>query len=384
MQSTKSIKDGQPIVFLFIQGLHHLYHMVSIPFECAKIIQNHPIQIVSVTQEHTKILEEFSKKYPNHKCEIITLPLPLRYRFFNYKNKSHPSLGDSYRKVKPLLKKAGAIISTSHPTPGILRKMGILKPIMIYIEHGCGNQKYSFEAGLGQYDFLLLFGKNNQTRLAEENVAEPEKTNIIGYPKFDSEVSIKDLRRKLFNQDRKIVYYAPHWNPKLTSYKKWANKILDFFRNDENYNLIFAPHMLLKHWSYKYNYDLDYSSGDNIHIDFGSRLSVDTSYIQLADYYIGDVSSLIYEWMGIRPRPAIFLNAHDVNWQNNKDYVHWEYGPVIDDIKKLPGALKKATESHWLELQAERIKGYMDINEQSSSRRAAFAILNRLESLKKF
>lgn len=383
MELTKSIEDGQPIVFLFLQGLHHLFHMASIPFECAQIIKNHPIQIVSVTEEHTKILMEFSKKYPNNACEIITLSLPFRFRFFNYKKKSFPSSYDSYRKIKPLLKKAGAIIGTSHPTAGILNKMGISKPIMIYIDHGCGDRKYSFEPTLGQYDFLLISGRNTRNRLAEENVSRREKTSIIGYPKFDNPVVIKDLRKKLFRQDRKIVYYAPHWEPALTSYKKWGNTIIDFFKNDEKYNLIFAPHLLLKHWHHQYNYDVNFHSSDNICVDFGSRLSVDTSYVRIADYYIGDVSSLIYEWIGIRPRPAVFLNAHEINWRNNKDYRHWEYGPVIDDIEKLPGALKNAKQSRWLKLQAERINEYMDISEQSASKRAAFAIMSRLKSLTK-
>ena len=216
-------------------------------------------------------------------------------------------------------------------------------------------------------------------RLAEENVANPKKTNIIGYPKFDNTIDIKDLGQKLFRHNRKIVYYAPHWEPTLASYKKYAHKIMEYFKNDDRYNLIFAPHTLLKHWSHKYNYNMDFHSSDNIHVDFGSRLSTDTSYVQLADYFIGDVSSLIYEWIGIRPRPAVFLNAHDVDWKNNIDYRHWEYGPVIDDIDNLLGAMEQAVQPHWLKLQAERVKEYMDTNEQSPSKRAALAIMNRLE-----
>jgi len=379
---TKSIKDGEQIVFLFIHGLHHLYHMVNVPFECSLKIKNHPILIISVSKEHTRILEEVSKKYPNNKCKIITLSLPLRYRFFNYKKKSHPSPMDTFRKIKPLIKRAGAIISTSHPTPRILRKMGITKPTMIYIDHGCGDRKYGFEASLGEYDYLLISGRNTQKRLAEENTADPEKTNIIGYPKFDITIDITDLRQKLFKEDRKIVYYAPHWEPALASYKKWAHKIMEYFKNNDRFNLIFAPHTLLKHWSHKYNYYVDYHSSANIHVDFGSRLSTDSSYIQLADYYIGDVSSLIYEWIGVRPRPAVFLNAHNVNWKNNKDYRHWEYGPVIDSVDNLSSVLEQAEQPKWLKLQAERIKEYMNINEESSSKRAALAILDRLEALK--
>ena len=379
MEMSKPIKDGEPIVFLFIHGLHHLYHMVTIPFECAQIIRNHPIIIISVSEEHTRKLEEVSNKYPNNKCEIITLSPPIRYRFLNYKKKSYVSPLDSFRKIKPLLKKAGAVISTSHPTPRILKKIGISKPIMIYIDHGCGDRKYSFEASLREYDYLLISGKNTQKRLAEENVANPEKTNIIGYPKFDNTIDIKDLGQKLFRHNRKIVYYAPHWEPTLASYKKYAHKIMEYFKNDDRYNLIFAPHTLLKHWSHKYNYNMDFHSSDNIHVDFGSRLSTDTSYVQLADYFIGDVSSLIYEWIGIRPRPAVFLNAHDVDWKNNIDYRHWEYGPVIDDIDNLLGAMEQAVQPHWLKLQAERVKEYMDTNEQSPSKRAALAIMNRLE-----
>ena len=57
------------------------------------------------------------------------------------------------------------------------------------------------------------------------------------------------------------------------------------------------------------------------------------TYMLAADIYLGDVSSQVYEFL-LEPRPCIFLNGHNVPWQDNPYYSHWTLGQVIDDVKK--------------------------------------------------
>ena len=83
------------------------------------------------------------------------------------------------------------------------------------------------------------------------------------------------------------------------------------------------------------------SRAPSITIDRGSRRSIDMSYTQAADVYIGDASSQVYEFI-TRPRPCIFLNFGRVDWQDNKAYAHWQLGQVIEQVDELGPALARA------------------------------------------
>ena len=91
---------------------------------------------------------------------------------------------------------------------------------------------------------------------------------------------------------------------------------------------------------------------------------------------MGDVSSMVYEWIAFKSRPCIFLNSHGVNWKNDVNYRFWNYGPVVTEIEELENKINEAeNNSSYLKLQEERIKEYMDLTEESSSVRAAKAII---------
>ena len=369
------------IVFLFLQGIHQIYHLAPIAMELGKTRNNPKIQLISCHSQHTSILKNIQKLYPGTNVEIITLPLPFRFRFLNFKKKAYPSPHDTMRFAKKYMKDAVAVVSTSHITPRLCRKLKITKPKFIYQYHGCGDRKYGFDPKFKEYDFMLLPGKYHQKRLIDENIMTPEKTKIIGWPKLDIPIQIQKIKNKIFSKNLPTVLYAPHWKPELTSYKIWGEKILRFFSNQTDFNLIFAPHIQLKHWQFAYKYKTDYENyrSENIHIDFGSEYSVNGTYLKIADIYIGDVSSIVYEWIALKPRPCVFLNAHGVNWKNNVNYRFWDYGPVVEKIENLENKIKEAVHSqNYLELQRKRIKEYMELTEESSSKRAAKAILEFL------
>jgi hypothetical protein len=107
--------------------------------------------------------------------------------------------------------------------------------------------------------------------------------------------------------------------------------------------LIFSPHPLVKHLSKKQEYDIedDETFFDNILIDHGSELCIDGTYNLMADVYIGDVSSMVTEWVKLMPRPCIFINAHDIDWLNNEDYYFWNHGLVVSDHERFPEFVTK-------------------------------------------
>ena len=79
--------------------------------------------------------------------------------------------------------------------------------------------------------------------------------------------------------------------------------------------MIFSPHPLVGHLSKKRGYEINEKdiAEDNILVDMGSNQCLDGTYTCIADIYIGDISSMVTEWVLQEPRPCIFINAHNVN-----------------------------------------------------------------------
>jgi len=370
------------IVFLYLYGLHHLYHTAMTAMALSSIKTDYEILCISCNDEHTKVLEKIKKNYPGNNVRIIQLKQPFRYKYLNFKKKTYPSVNKMMKFAKQYLLDVDCIITTSHGTPRMLKKNKIIKPKLIYKYHGCGDREYSFEPGLKNFDYMLLPGKYYQNRLIKEKIIEIEKTAIVGWPKFDF-LHQNQKPLKLFNNNNRVVLYAPHWEPKLSSYNLYSEYILQYFSEHKEMNLIFAPHVLIKHWKthLKYNINLGHYKQDNIIIDFGSNFSTDGTYINKSDVYIGDVSSMVYEFIALKNRPCLFLNAHHVKWENNINYRFWEFGPVVEQQKHFEQKLMESINSaNYLEIQKCRIGEYLDLNEKSSSIRAAEAIVGFLEN----
>ncbi len=58
------------------------------------------------------------------------------------------------------------------------------------------------------------------------------------------------------------------------------------------------------------------------------------SYTLRADIYLGDASSQVYEFL-VNPRPCLFLNSHEADWDKDPNYAHWHLGPVVASIEEL-------------------------------------------------
>jgi hypothetical protein len=121
-----------------------------------------------------------------------------------------------------------------------------------------------------------------------------------------------------------------------------------FFADNRDYNLIFAPHVVLfkRRWRHGARLPKGYDGCANILIDTGGLASTDMTYMRAADIYLGDASSQAYEFL-LDPRSCIFLNAHDVDWRNDPDYPHFSFGQVVDDARRGVGpALEVAISGH--------------------------------------
>ena len=140
---------------------------------------------------------------------------------------------------------------------------------------------------------------------------------IFYYNTFISILIYIFFELNLFNNDNPVFYFNPHWDMQLSSYLGWRDVVLDFFRKHTEYNLIFAPHPLVKHLSKikNYNTENENDGSENIIIDLESTKLNDGTYNALSDVYIGDVSSMVTEWINFKPNTTISYGVSEfVKW----------------------------------------------------------------------
>ena len=124
--------------------------------------------------------------------------------------------------------------------------------------------------------------------------------------------------------------------------------IIQYFQNNNQYNLIFSPHPLIKNYSSRNNIDIDFDKikSNNIIVDFYSNDTVDGSYLNVADVYIGDVSSMVTDFIIKKNKSCIFINSHNIDWQNNKSFEFWNCGKVINKLTEFDSTIDSALKSN--------------------------------------
>jgi hypothetical protein len=256
---------------------------------------------------------------------------------------------------------------------------------IVHTRHGAGDRAIGFDKASAGFDHVLVSGPKIRERLIAEAGVAPESITIVGYPKFD--LAPPRPATPMLDERRPIVLYNPHPSPHLSSWYEMGRRVLDWFAEHEDYQLIFAPHVMLFERPYVLTIDklrIDragrinerYLRAPNIHIDLGSRASTTMTYTQAADIYLGDVSSQIYEFL-LRPRPCVFLNPHRFDWVGDANFEHWRTGPVIEDVGQLGQALERARREQdtvWRPVQQALFDRSFDLTSEPSARRAARAI----------
>lgn len=256
---------------------------------------------------------------------------------------------------------------------------------IVHTRHGAGDRAIGFNPASAEFDHVLVSGEKVRRRLIADAGVDPDRISVVGYPKFD--LHGMNRTHALIDSSRPVVLYNPHVSPHLSSWYKLGRKVLDWFVEHDEFQLIFAPHVMLFERSFAVTIDklrIDrpgrieerYLRAPNIHIDLGSRASSNMTYTNRADIYLGDVSSQIYEFL-LNPRPCVFLDAHETEWIGDKNYAHWRSGPVIDDPERLDDALSEAMRDpggRYAAAQKQLFDDTFDLTDIPSSLRAAQAV----------
>lgn len=263
---------------------------------------------------------------------------------------------------------------------------GIERLKLIHTRHGAGDRAIGFDKASGKFDMVLLSGPKIRDRLAQAGHLRNCRYAMVGYPKFD--LHAQGAKVKLFPEDRPTILYQPHPSPALSSWYRMGREVLAWFAASKDYNLIFAPHVMLFRKSLTVSLS-PFGIGragkipegilkaPHIHVDTGSPALLDMTYTRAADVYLGDAGSQVYEFL-TRPRPCIFLNPARHRWKAKADFAHWQAGPVVETIDALDAALKRsqAKPEEFADRQKALFEDSFDLNGIPSSQRAARAIAN--------
>jgi len=325
------------IGFLLIGGIHHILHLIPPASELAKA--SDVKVIIYVTHPDEKAI-----------CESVLRNLDLNnpdVRILSanpFLKALSPKLSILFGNVSRL-KTLDALI-VAERTSTILRHWPGKFPVFIHTPHGAGDRAKSYDPRIRHFDHVLVAGDKDKARMIEKGIVRDDNCFVTGYIKPYVVRQLGVELPKLFPTDHPIVLYNPHFHKTLSSWPEFGFELLESFAQSETFNFIIAPHMrLFDGASETLRARIEaYQKYPNIHIDLGSPRSTDMTYTRLADIYLGDVSSQVYEFLS-EAKPCMFIGPETTPWKDNPDYAHWQYGEVCHAPDAVMDALEIALES---------------------------------------
>lgn len=346
------------IVFPFIGQLHQMPHSLPIAAEMSARHPDVAVHVACATQAHLDYARALAALYrPSRlRFEMLDMPALLRGRI------EHAGLGPMQKIAALALNRRyfarfDAIVVPER-TSLYLKRMGVKGPKFVWTRHGAGDRAVGFADDVRLFDFVLIPGTKIEQRLLAQGVIREGRYHPGCYAKFDLVRRMRKERPRLFARSRPTVLYNPHFSNRLSSWPAFGERLLAYFAAQDRYNLIFAPHLRLFDGR---RAEADalmrrFSGHPHLLIDPGSTRSIDMTYTLAADLYLGDVSSQVAEFV-IRPRPCLFLNAHQADWRDRNDYEFWRLGEVLENLDGFSSALERAQALHPAFAAAQ--KGYV-------------------------
>lgn len=325
--------DGRATVgFILLGGAHHILHLVPVAAALSHRPGLRPVVYVRTAPE----AEECHRV-----LGALGAPDVRVLRLWAPSRKSLALICNSLRLSRL------ACLVVAERTSTLIRSLPLPMPAMVHIPHGAGDRAKGFEARIARFDHVIVAGPKDRRRMIEAGVATPDTCSVSGYIKTAAIRRIAPNPPRLFRNDRPVVLYNPHFDPALSSWRGFGRQVLRAFAEQDRFNLVFAPHVRLFQ-----NAGADlrdeiaaFARPDRILVDPGSPRSNDMTYTRVADIYLGDVSSQVYEFL-VRPGPCVFLASTSADWRDNPDFAHWRYGEVCHDPAAVMAAVARAASIH--------------------------------------
>jgi hypothetical protein len=346
VQPSPAMPHEYKVAFLFIGGNHQVAHLAPV---AAQLAEAYPEIAVTCFFVGDATGEELAKVKAVMGASLMRLaevpvPAPLRQFAALLRNPSLPKL-PVLAALAAKLRGFDAVV-TPERTSALLRSMGLRKTPLIHFRHGAGDRAPKSERRLARFDLIPVPGPKDVRRAIERHHVDPARLREIGYVKLDYLRRYQPPRYEPpFAQRRPIVLYNPHFDLGQSSWRV-ARDVIAAFREQDHYNLIVAPHLRLSlGMSAEERSEWLALAGPSILVDLDSERLVDMSYTSIADIYLGDMSSQVYEFLA-RPRPCVFINAHGADWRGDQRYAAWGLGEVAESVLDLPEALERARSGH--------------------------------------
>lgn len=375
------MRNRGKIGFIFIDEIHHIYHFITIAIALAKekevSIITFPAKHIFLRKELNRLggenvkIEKLSTDFFTNIIEKISKKKIPRASVWMKKNRNY------------IAENFDAIVFSDFIHHKFLQQEKIKQiPPIFKLAHGLPGRSRSYKKDLKDFDYQFLFGPFHLEEFKKRNLLAKDY-KMIGFPKLEA-INSKQ-KKNFFNNKKNTVIYAPHFNKEYSSWYSLGRKILEYFYHQVDYNLIFAPHIQLfnsRKGISPEEIDQKFFNCSHMHIDLGSQNSVDMTYMNSANIYLGDVSSQVYEFI-IQPRPCIFINVNNISWQENIDFRFWKCGDVVENITELKKALnvqQKKFQAHYIKIQEKiNTENFYSEPNSTASERAANAIIEFLE-----
>ncbi len=332
------------ILFFYIAEGHHVFH--SFP-AAAALARKGDVEIWTATsnddqrRQIARLSDAYGVRFKDLELHAPVWMKPLAGLNADFRDGKIPRLFHHRR----ALNRFDAIVTVER-TSTVLRRFAVNRPRFIHIPHGAGDRAVGFEPRIANFDHVLLHAPKNEARMLEQGLVQPGHYQVCGYAKLEAVEKLNPRPQRFFENDRRTVFYNPHFDPDLGSWRRMGPALIDAILSRTDYNLIFAPHVrLMRRASPEERSRWTARKEDRLLVDPGSDASYDMSYARSADIYLGDVSSQVYEFIG-QPRPCVFLTQDGEARPDDPDYAFHMFGETAGDVDSAVEALVRAPQSH--------------------------------------
>jgi hypothetical protein len=362
------------VAFPYIAQTHQIPHSLPIAAELAMQRPQWQVHLVCSSDAQERVVRRLLALYPEARLEVDRFRIgPLTRLHQRLAGAGTPEKTLTLIGNRAYFRSCDAVVVPER-TSLVLRRLHLPALRMIWTNHGAPGRAVTYADDLIKFDYLLLAGERQAARMRAQGTLREGHYHTGTYAKFDLVGRLDARRERLFPNNRPTVLYNPHFEPGLSSWPRDGFRVLDHFAASQAWNLVFAPHIRMfdRHDPATLARLGKYRSIPHMLIDTGSDASIDMTYTQGTDIYLGDVSSQIAEFM-VRPRPCLFINSHGAAWQNNPDYLFWELGPVINTVDALEESLATAVATHgqWVARQREYFRATFDAEPDAIGHSAA-------------
>jgi hypothetical protein len=380
MRRNSARRSANNVAFLFLGETLLIPHLYPIVEALAAEGPDLVIDIWVATSVHEDLISNWLAEAGTDPAQTRIRRVPGFRRCPELKNGENPPLPPKLPmlvRLLPHLMTSRAIVCAEQTSLWLPRLLPFLRPRFFKTSHGVGSMSARDDARRRAVRKLLVPSDLEKATYVARGYPDA-KIVVTGYVK--SAFRALAQPRKLFEDDKPVIVYAPHWQRRRSSWWAWGKDVVDLLVRQDRFNVILAPHQRLVEKDPSIREILAaVASAPHVHTDLDSFAMVDGTYMAAADIYLGDTSSQIVEFL-LRPRPCVFLNAGNIDWRATDDHEFWECGEVVSQLDQLAEALERARNRHPEFLGTQRSFAQRALGETGpeAPRRAARAIIDTI------